>query len=331
VDRLGGWLRRHRPELAKVESLISMKLLQAELFLAEPNSYRHGGDVQVGAQTGERHDETRHNDLKDNPPIPRNAHEILQQMLTKPSSLYSSLDEAHQRNHELNQLLPLIASDGYLYATLESESKKVERDPEHRILITDLIDQQEIREVLNRQRRRLRVATNEREPTPESKAQDRGRAEQFLAKLYEARDERWRYERALARLRRRCMLFYAVGIGILLASLGSVINSTNGQLEQLRDQLLTVALAGALGSTLAALVKLRDAVVRLNDLLAIAWVMGAQALIGASFGLVAWLFLRSGVVQIGNASLEGYALLAFASGFSEPLSLRLIGRFIDGV
>ena len=57
-----------------------------------------------------------------------------------------------------------------------------------------------------------------------------------------------------------------------------------------------MTLAGALGSTLAATRKLRDAVVRLNDLPAVVVVAVVQALIGASLGLVAWLLLKSGAI-----------------------------------
>jgi hypothetical protein len=186
-------------------------------------------------------------------------------------------------------------------------------DPEHRVFITGLFDQTEIVDLVDRQR-------SDRDARG-SKAKTRRRAEQLLTSLYEARDEHWRYERAVVRLKRYYLLFHAAVVGIFLVSLRDVIVSAGEGAGHRSDQLILVTLAGALGSTLAAMLKHRDAVVRLNDLPAIVVVVVAQALIGAALGLVGWLLLRAGAVQLGGdagAGWETYGLVAFAGGFSEP-------------
>jgi hypothetical protein len=301
AHRDGG--RWNRPELDKVVSLIEMKLLHAELFL---ETYEY----------------------------PK-VHEKLNQICKAKQDWRENLDKAHEVNHQLNQLLPLIATDEYLYILLEYELKK-KVDPEHRVLITEIFEEREIIHLLNRQRRKLDASTapsaSKAQDRHESGTSDRRWAEQRLKRLYEARDEGWTYERALVKLKRYFLVFHAIVVGILLVLLGVIIAiAANGGAGRPWIQVLLVTLAGALGSALAAMLKLRDAVVRLNDLPAVAVVTVVQALIGASLGLVAWLLLTSGAVKIGGDSIAGwelYALVAFASGFSEPFSLRLIARFI---
>jgi hypothetical protein len=308
------WWRRYRPELVKVVSLIEVKLLQAKLF---PKTHK-------------------------SPEV----HETLNKICAARPYWCKNLNTAHEVNHELNQLLPLIATDEYLDVNLEYELKKKE-DPEHRVLITELFEETEITQLLNRLRRRSKAqylcgakqllklyearSASKAQGRHESKTPDRRWAEQLLKRLYEVRDEGWTYERALMKLKRYYLMFHAFVVGILLPLLGAVIVVASGSVGRPSNQILLVTLAGALGSTLAAMLKLRDAVVRLNDLLAVVVVAVVQALIGASLGLVAWLLLTSGAVQIGGDSIAGwelYALVAFASGFSEPFSLGLIARFI---
>jgi hypothetical protein len=96
-------------------------------------------------------------------------------------------------------------------------------------------------------------------------------------------------------------------------------------------QLVLVAASGALGSVLAATFKLRDAVA-LSPLRSIAAIAYIQPPIGAAFGLVSWLILSSGLVMIGGANSQTWqvqAVVAFASGFSEPLFLNIIGRVLN--
>jgi hypothetical protein len=279
-------------------SLIKIKLLQAELF----------------------------------PPLFPETHEFrevrkqLHKIRTARPDWCKNLDIAHVVNHELNQLLPLIATDEYLCASLEYELNR-EKVPEGRFLIKDLFEETEITDLL----RGLQSTPGASTPLSESKTQDRRSAEQLLKRLYEARDEDWTYQRALARLKRYYLFIHAIVVAVLLVLLGRVIVSASGGADRPWDQFRLVTLAAALGSTLAATRKLRDTVLGLNDYPAVVVVVVVQALIGASLGLVAWLLLTSGALQIGGAGIADwrmYTLVAFASGFSEPFSLQLIARFI---
>jgi hypothetical protein len=286
--------------LAKVRSLIEVKLLQAKLF-PEPPPERRSKSWKA-------------------------AYQEVEQIRSDQPCRGKNLDAAHLVNHKLNQLLPSIATEDYLYAALECELHK-KRDPEHRVLITELFDKADIDCLLRSYRSRPEVYSSPSEAT----VQDRGRAEQFLMRLYQERDEGWVYERAVTRLKRHYTFFNAVVVGIVLGLIGVVITFTSVSTGGSWGQLLLATLSGALGATLAATFKVRDTVTRLNDLPAVAAVVAAQALIGATLGFVAWLFLRSGAVHVGwdaktNVRWETLGLVAFAAGFSEPFSLRLIDR-----
>lgn len=90
---------------------------------------------------------------------------------------------------------------------------------------------------------------------------------------------------------------------------------------------LLVAVAGALGATLAAAFRLRDALPRLGDLRTFWYAFALQIPLGAAAGLVLWIVLESGVVDVAGG--EGWAVpavLAFVAGFSEPFLLKTVER-----
>jgi hypothetical protein len=91
---------------------------------------------------------------------------------------------------------------------------------------------------------------------------------------------------------------------------------------------LLVALAGAMGATLAAAFKLRDTLPRLSDLRWFWYAFALQPLLGSVAGLFLWVVLESGIVEIG-APGEDWAeavVLGFVAGFSEPFLLGTIER-----
>jgi hypothetical protein len=92
--------------------------------------------------------------------------------------------------------------------------------------------------------------------------------------------------------------------------------------------LLVVGAGGALGSVLAATDKIRD-VAELNSFRGVVRMIFIQPLVGASLGVMSWLILTSGVVTIGGDSKLAWptqAVVAFASGFSEPVFLGIVGK-----
>ncbi|WP_132195148.1 MULTISPECIES: hypothetical protein [Kribbella] len=273
-----------------------MKLFQAELFLS----------------------------MESRPTNATACEKLLDRIRPANDSWRKDLSLAHQINHELNQIIPVIATDDYLYSTLEYELKR-KADPEHKILITEIFDESDVRALLSRHG--IGSAGRARDPVPTDL--DRRRAVQLLKKLYEQRDEGWVYDRAVLKLKRHYLMFHALVVGIILVLIGRVIDSIRSIAGTAPEQLMLATLAGALGAILAATFKIRDTVARLNDLPAAIALAIAQTLIGAALGFVAWLLLRSGVIQVGgDASLEWetLSLAAFASGFSEPLILGMITR-----
>jgi hypothetical protein len=95
---------------------------------------------------------------------------------------------------------------------------------------------------------------------------------------------------------------------------------------------LLVAVAGAMGATLAAAFKLRDALPRLSELRTFWYAFPLQLPLGAVAGLFLWVVLESGIVEVG-APGEDWAeavVLAFVAGFSEPFLLGTVERIAGG-
>lgn len=95
---------------------------------------------------------------------------------------------------------------------------------------------------------------------------------------------------------------------------------------------LLVSVAGAMGATLAAAFKLRDALPRMGDLRTFWYAFALQVPLGAVAGLFLWVVLESGIVEIGGNG-EDWAVavaLAFVAGFSEPFLLKTVERIAGG-
>ena len=84
---------------------------------------------------------------------------------------------------------------------------------------------------------------------------------------------------------------------------------------------------GALGGTLSSTLKIRD-IAELNSFRNIATFLRMQTLVGASFGLVTWLILVSGIVVVGSSdsSWETRTAVSFVAGYSEPFLLGVLNR-----
>jgi hypothetical protein len=97
-------------------------------------------------------------------------------------------------------------------------------------------------------------------------------------------------------------------------------------------EVLLVALTGAMGATLAAAFKLRDALARLGDLRTFWYAFAPQIPLGAVAGLFLWIVLESGVVEVAGTGDDWAvaAALAFVAGFSEPFLLKTVERIAGG-
>ncbi len=156
---------------------------------------------------------------------------------------------------------------------------------------------------------------------------EHARAVDKLTSLYLLREEAGRDRRARAALKAQTLTRLAPGLLIALAGLGIAVNyATKGNFQQ--TILLTVC-AGALGSTLSGVFKVRDQLVQLDELRGFWPALRLQPMIGACAGLIVFLILDSQAIQLGSASSgtwSGRGLLAFAAGFSEPFFLGIVQR-----
>ena len=235
---------------------------------------------------------------------------------------YGDTESAHQYADELEELLPLIADDAYLRAVLTYEL--VGGDPDEPIKLSRVADDAALRELVNARQ----------DAGSSSTSFAGGKFAGSLSLLYEIRADYLRHERLMAKLRDVYLPYLAGSIVILLALLAWAILSGGNPPDASPlagwAQLVAVGAAGALGSVLAATFKLRDTV-QLDPLRGFAAITFIQPLIGASFGLISWLILTSGLVTIGGTNNQAWPtqiVVAFASGLSEPAFLNLVGRVI---
>jgi hypothetical protein len=152
------------------------------------------------------------------------------------------------------------------------------------------------------------------------------RAVDRLNFLYLKREEAGRDRRARAELKKLFLNALAALLLLLLAGFGVAANfTTHGRV---RETLLLAICAGALGSTLSGIIKVRDQLDRLEELRSFRPAMRVQPLIGACAGAFLLLALRSHAVSFGSASKgwEGIGFIAFVAGFSEPFFLGVVQK-----
>jgi hypothetical protein len=229
------------------------------------------------------------------------------------------MEAAHRYADQLEELLPHVAHDAYLWAVLTYELAGGAGEP---IKLSSVVDDAALVELRGAQRAESSL----------SKQLAGDRVAESLSLLYKVRADHMRHERLMAKLRAAHLPYLVLSILTVLVLLAVAIWSGGKTLDASPRagwaQLLLVAAAGALGSLLAATFRLRDTV-QLSPLRSILALTVIQPLIGASFGLMSWLILTSGFVTIGgtdNQTWPTQAVVAFAAGFSEPLFLNIIGK-----
>jgi hypothetical protein len=93
---------------------------------------------------------------------------------------------------------------------------------------------------------------------------------------------------------------------------------------------LLAAAAGATGAALGGLIKLRDEVRFGAQIREFVPFFVGQVIVGAAAGLLAFVTVQSGIVDLGEGS-SGTAALGFVLGFSEAAFLGLVGRIGETV
>jgi hypothetical protein len=155
------------------------------------------------------------------------------------------------------------------------------------------------------------------------------RARRKLAALARARSTSYRVQRARTRMRRRYLFSLVPLLTALVIGLAVAIELSQG--EGIWRVTILAALAGAVGSTLSGVYKLRDEIRRIGELREFLPLMILQPVVGAAAGLVLLLALASASSADSSmpVSWATTGLLAFAAGFSEPFFLGTVRRVTD--
>jgi hypothetical protein len=139
-----------------------------------------------------------------------------------------------------------------------------------------------------------------------------------------SRHERFVLDRSRDAARGRSLRVLAPMIALLTALVIYAVELTTADATW-REGLL-VALAGGLGATLSRAYQVRDEVPRLEKLRTFGAGFVLQAALGAAAGVVSWIILFTGLVDIGASDTKWAirAAVAFAAGFSEPFFLKTV-------
>lgn len=136
-----------------------------------------------------------------------------------------------------------------------------------------------------------------------------------------------------ARARSQLKNVFLKRLAIVLSMLISVLCLAIFWNEEERGILLaaTAASAGALGSALTGVFKVRDELSRIGDLRLFGNALIVQPLVGASAGLLLFMVLTAGLPGIGPLSIQTaswatFATYGFIAGFSEPFFLGVVQR-----
>jgi hypothetical protein len=151
-------------------------------------------------------------------------------------------------------------------------------------------------------------------------------AKRCLSMLLRARHSLYKLREAREQTKAVRLLALAPVLAVLVAAF-IVVADWVADDASWREPLL-VALAGALGASLAAVFELRDAIARLGNLRTFSYTFPLQIPLGAVAALFLWAVLESGVVEFPGAA-EDWAVpvaLGFVAGFSEPMLLNTIER-----
>jgi hypothetical protein len=149
-----------------------------------------------------------------------------------------------------------------------------------------------------------------------------------LLVLYEMRRFRYRRERARRRMKSFNLMLAALVLLALALLLAWGIDDAIG--DPTPGTVFLTAVAGALGGTLANLLRLRDELSRGTEFRAFKPMLLAQPAVGAVSGLVVLLVVDSGFLGLGDGDgdvrWETLTLLAFAAGFSEAFFLGIVRK-----
>jgi hypothetical protein len=227
----------------------------------------------------------------------------------------TSVDRGWEVWGALKRLNLLLGDRSYISGLLEHERGHV-HDATHWHTWDQHFERRELQKLLAAYRTAPRIS-----PSQRATAIDR------LTSLYKKRAEAGRNRRTRAAVKERYLNMLAPVLVLLVVCLG--VTADMSSTRSLWREFAVAACAGALGSTLSGVLKLRDRLVKLDDLRAFRAAMRVQPCVGASAGALMFIVLSSHAIVVKNldpAIWSSPGLLGFAAGFSEPFFIGLVDR-----
>lgn len=237
--------------------------------------------------------------------------ELVSLLGPEPSEL--DIDAAWELSGAIRRLNVRFRNREFLASRLEYELRRSEKAGQWHSWDKHFA-MQELEELIKAFKHRTQAVT----PPVVDRAIDR------LTFLYLQREEAGRDRRARAALKRHYLSRLWIVLLLLLVGFGLSFNvATNWSIW---EAVVLTLCAGALGSAVSGIFKVRDQLVQLDELRSFWPAMRVQPLIGACGGVILLLALQSHAISIGTVSdgQSGWGLLAFIAGFSEPFFLGIV-------
>lgn len=349
VPFTAGW-RQRDPERLKVLSRLLARVRDVQRLLHRANLQSDNLSPQNVRDTSKTED----TDTSSQPPpediMLRGIAARLERIAHDPPALKTlDIDAGWELADAFKQDLLYLADDEYLIARLRSEShpsqeKSTDAWSKHYSdyppnFIVESIRYGKSRKpggVPSRNGATPAEESSTNHPPPIGRRKARVMAVRRLAFLYDQRAAAGRSGRMVASIRsgylRRLSLYLAgllVVLGVMVYVLGEGMSSVN--------EFVAVVFAGALGSMLAGVYKLRDSKGSIGDLRGFDAQFFAMPALGGSAAAVLLLFMRGGLVAIGGVDVSAekawlaLAGLGFLAGFSEPFFLGTVERIAGGI
>jgi hypothetical protein len=225
-------------------------------------------------------------------------------------------DAAWDVSDSLKELLPLMASDDWVYrALLEEKGRSAEAPYGWKALSSE-----------------ARLDTLIEGYDGSLRAPDGIVARQNLTALYGIRNDRGRHERAREGLRAGYLRQVALGLLLLLAiSIGSMLELGTSRPW---SPIIIVFFAGGLGAVLGGTIRIRD-VERIAQLDMVWRTMGSQIVLGGTLAVIVLVTLQTGLVRVASLDFNGTLnpvalyLVGLVSGYSEPFALGLLKKVVE--
>jgi hypothetical protein len=246
--------------------------------------------------------------LRDARKLDESAQQAIARILLDAEDL-RTVDAAAEVVDAFDQILIAHGDDTYLYCLLSYESweerRRAKRQAAPTVGWSELFPKAELSGLLSA-----------RPPWNEAQRAD---ARRKLRGLARARSDAYRLQRARIRTRNLYLLSLAPILAALVGGLAFAIEWSSD--DPVWESIGLAAVAGAVGSTLSGVYKLRDHIRRIGELRAFRASMIVQPLVGAAAGLVLLLVLESPLLMTeGDEDVSipwaTKGLLAFAAGFS---------------